>query len=1151
MIMSNTSVENIQIIIDVLLKQQNFADNISSQFNKLSESINRTTEALRTTTSNLGNTVKNLDKTSQSADKTGKSVSKLAQAGQAVKSLTRSFQDLGNALRFSLVSKFTKEMTESVLKTSTQWIRYNNTLQFVYGSTKKTNEVMKFMIDTANKLGVNLEGSIDGFAQLAAAAKGGRLEGQGVIDTYVALTETSSALGLSQYKLQSIFYAITQMISKGTVQTEELKRQLGDQLPGALEMAARSMRMTKSAFVDLVKTGTLKTEDFLPGFVKYLHTEFAETALKNSKTLIGHLERLRTAWFLFKKELGQGEFLDIISEQVIKLTKALKDPQVIEYIKNALNTILKFVSGISKLILEYPKLSLALGGVGVAVSSLVQIITPLVLGFLAIKGMFAGTAVEAVTAEGAVAGLGISFAALGPIIAGVATAIGAFMIIKSLTSAIMDHIEVLRIGKQVSEEYVLKAAEFSKYANVQIKSFNELSKATHDQNQAYLDSIDGSLRYWNMTRASLEAAGKDTTEATNKINALQSAMHDLGQIDPTLVLTRFQKSAEGVSEGTDKVKKSVDDLEQSTEDYSAAVKSIEASYKATTSELNLQLAKREISTEEYNTKSLQNTKDYYEKIVSIKRDALNKLASDKFGTDEYYKAVEELNNAEKDLITTENKLSDAMKKTALSADENIKKLKLEKDTIEAQLKIDFAKGLVNKKEFDKKRLASEVTYWKKVIEVQKKASEDVLSKYGKDSDEYKEIMLKVKKSQLELIKVTGKYKDTMADTGKIGTEAANKTEIAWQALADKLGMTVEQLKTHIQEISNEISGVYKQLDGLERKQMGPMEEGKKYTYAGNVDFSKNLGNALNMSPDDLEKQRKTMEAYGNQHDQSGWFTDTINKYKKLGQLLGELQNAQRTGNISQELRNALTPSDLKALEDSIKQNTQNHNDLNAKISNQINSIDNLTTATNNNSNTQQDNNSAIETLLQQYKIAGGSIASARGKTSLELQKQADDLKRLIAQSKYDATEYKAAGNQQASIKELKKSTKLSQQLSILLDLIDQLRQSGKNTFATGGIIPGVGNQDSVPAMLTPGEFVIRKDVVSSFGSNFFNMLNRGIKFPSIKIPKQKFASGGEVKSEKTVSLNFVLGNKNFSGTFNKNTADELVHTLKQASMVSS
>jgi hypothetical protein len=43
-------------------------------------------------------------------------------------------------------------------------------------------------------------------------------------------------------------------------------------------------------------------------------------------------------------------------------------------------------------------------------------------------------------------------------------------------------------------------------------------------------------------------------------------------------------------------------------------------------------------------------------------------------------------------------------------------------------------------------------------------------------------------------------------------------------------------------------------------------------------------------------------------------------------------------------------------------------------------------------------------------------------------------------------------------------------------------------FASGGYVPGVGNSDTVPAMLTPGEFVIRKKAVEKIGvGNLQNM----------------------------------------------------------------
>jgi hypothetical protein len=45
-------------------------------------------------------------------------------------------------------------------------------------------------------------------------------------------------------------------------------------------------------------------------------------------------------------------------------------------------------------------------------------------------------------------------------------------------------------------------------------------------------------------------------------------------------------------------------------------------------------------------------------------------------------------------------------------------------------------------------------------------------------------------------------------------------------------------------------------------------------------------------------------------------------------------------------------------------------------------------------------------------------------------------------------------------------------------------------FNRGGTVPGTGNSDTVPALLTPGEFVIRKSAVQAFGAENLSSINR-------------------------------------------------------------
>lgn len=66
-------------------------------------------------------------------------------------------------------------------------------------------------------------------------------------------------------------------------------------------------------------------------------------------------------------------------------------------------------------------------------------------------------------------------------------------------------------------------------------------------------------------------------------------------------------------------------------------------------------------------------------------------------------------------------------------------------------------------------------------------------------------------------------------------------------------------------------------------------------------------------------------------------------------------------------------------------------------------------------------------------------------------------------------------------------------------------------YATGGYISGkgTGTSDSIPAMLSNGEFVIKASSVKKYGTNFLNAVNSG-SFSRIPVRMPKFAGGGIV-----------------------------------------
>ena len=81
------------------------------------------------------------------------------------------------------------------------------------------------------------------------------------------------------------------------------------------------------------------------------------------------------------------------------------------------------------------------------------------------------------------------------------------------------------------------------------------------------------------------------------------------------------------------------------------------------------------------------------------------------------------------------------------------------------------------------------------------------------------------------------------------------------------------------------------------------------------------------------------------------------------------------------------------------------------------------------------------------------------------------------------------------------------------DLMDYMEQHQGEFFRGGGL----ARSDTVPAMLTPGEYVVNREAVARFGSGFFDALNR-VALPAQAVAQrvQGFASGGLVQPSRPI-----------------------------------
>jgi hypothetical protein len=115
-------------------------------------------------------------------------------------------------------------------------------------------------------------------------------------------------------------------------------------------------------------------------------------------------------------------------------------------------------------------------------------------------------------------------------------------------------------------------------------------------------------------------------------------------------------------------------------------------------------------------------------------------------------------------------------------------------------------------------------------------------------------------------------------------------------------------------------------------------------------------------------------------------------------------------------------------------------------------------------------------------------------------------------------------------------------------LVDGVQYGGA---ATGGLITGPGGptSDSIPTMLSNGEYVIKAAAVAKYGPKFFDAMNSGTYMPNVRVPSGAVnysAAGNKISSMSNGDVNYNVS-VNVAGT--NASADEIanvvIKTLKQ------
>lgn len=220
----------------------------------------------------------------------------------------------------------------------------------VGNDAKKIAEEWKYLEAQADRLGISLEVLANGYAKFLASSVGTGVSKQNVRFIFETFTEVGRVAGVTRDDMDGIFKALGQILSKGKIQSEELRGQLADRLFGVFGTAKEALKGLFPDFDKALKEGKV-TSNYLLQISEAYKKLVAGQLPAATKTLQASQERLNTEIFKFKTLVAEQGFASEYANLVQTLTTFFRSSDGKEFAKG-LSSAFGFIAQGLKFIIE-------------------------------------------------------------------------------------------------------------------------------------------------------------------------------------------------------------------------------------------------------------------------------------------------------------------------------------------------------------------------------------------------------------------------------------------------------------------------------------------------------------------------------------------------------------------------------------------------------------------------------------------------------------------------------------------------------------------------------------------------------------------------------------------------------------------------------
>lgn len=272
------------------------------------------------------------------------------------------FSGIGNIMSaFGIVGGITAfvSISKDIFNTTKELQSLDLALKSVTETQQNFQEQQTFLTAIADKYGLEIKNLTKQYTAFYVAAKDKLAAGE-IQDLFENISKSGSALGLSNETLERSFMALNQMLSKGTVASEELRGQLAEALPGSVQAMLKAVQklhpeiknLTEKGLFEMIKAGKILASEVLPETARQLVLMTGADKAEGIDTLTKSTNKFANSWTNLIRTMSDSKLGSVVGD----LTTG-----VINWFTDMNNAISKAIKGHSENLMDAKKEGIQLG----------------------------------------------------------------------------------------------------------------------------------------------------------------------------------------------------------------------------------------------------------------------------------------------------------------------------------------------------------------------------------------------------------------------------------------------------------------------------------------------------------------------------------------------------------------------------------------------------------------------------------------------------------------------------------------------------------------------------------------------------------------------------------------------------------------------